>query len=88
MRTIENFNAGDFVREVYLRAVPSVDPNEVSRENPVDCNSCTILESEWQRLLNEFDLNDRKDGRDERRKDVRYDVHFWMMNSGPKIVSD
>lgn len=88
MRTIGNFNADDFIREVYLRAVPSVDLNEVSWENPVDCNSCTILESVWLRLLNEFDLNDRKDGRDERRKDVRYDVHFWMMNSGPKIVLD
>lgn len=86
MRTIDNFDAGEFIREVYLRAVPSVDLNEVSEENPVDCNGCAILESEWLRLLNDFDLNDRKDGRDGRRADVRGGVFFWMVNSGPKIM--
>ncbi len=86
MRTIDNFDGKEFIREVYLRAVPSVDLNEVSGENPVDCNNCAILESEWLRLLNDFDLNDRKDGRDFQRSNVRFDAFFWMMNSGPKIV--
>ena len=36
MKTRE-FNGHDFIRECYLRSTPSVDLDEVTSDNPIDC---------------------------------------------------
>ncbi len=77
MRTIDNFDSAEFIREVRLRAVPSVDLGEISQEVP---------ESVLNDLFDEFDLVRRRDGRDELRADARLAVLFWLLNSGPRIV--
>ena len=63
-----------FVREVYLRSVPSVDLELVTEK--VDCTKHTILMSVYDQLLNEYCEND----------DERMSANMFMLMSGPQLV--
>lgn len=65
-----------FIREVYLRSVPSVDLNTVVDQ--VDCCKHTIKMSVYDQLLNEFCEND----------DERFAANMFMLQSGPQLVYD
>ena len=63
-----------FVREVYLRSVPSVDLELVTEQ--VDCCKHTILMSVYDQLLNEYCENDEE----------RMSANMFMLMSGPQLV--
>lgn len=65
-----------FVREVYLRSVPSVDLELVTEQ--VDCCKHTILMSVYDQLLDEFCEN----------KEERMSANMFMLMSGPQLVDD
>lgn len=65
-----------FVREVYLRSIPSVDLNLVTEK--VDCCKHTIPMSVYDQLLNEFCENDEE----------RMSANMFMLMSGPQLVED
>jgi len=63
-----------FVREVYLRSVPSVDLELVTEQ--VDCCKHTILMSVYDQLLDEYCENDEE----------RMSANMFMLMSGPQLV--
>lgn len=63
-----------FVREVYLRSVPSVDLKTVVGQ--VDCCKHTILMSVYEKILSEFSETD----------DDRTAANMFMLMSGPQLV--
>ena len=63
-----------FVREVYLRSVPSVDLELVTEQ--VDCCKHTILISVYDQLLDEYCENDEE----------RMSANMFMLMSGPQLV--
>jgi hypothetical protein len=65
-----------FVREVYLRSIPSVDLDLVTEK--VDCCKHTIPMSVYDQLLNEFCENDEE----------RMSANMFMLMSGPQLVED
>lgn len=65
-----------FVREVYLRSVPSVDLELVTEEKSVDCTKHTILMSVYDQLLDEYCENDEE----------RMSANMFMLMSGPQLV--
>lgn len=71
---------GKFVRECYLRSVPSVDLNNVTSENPVDCCKHKLLESEYEKILKEFNPEDNPD--------ITVGCTIWMIQSGPQLVRE
>lgn len=67
---------GDIIREIYLRAEPSVDLKTVTEQ--VDCCAHTIKFSVYDEILNEFCEND----------DEKLGVNMFMLQSGPQLVED
>lgn len=65
-----------FVREVYLRSVPSVDLEAV--EVPVDCREHTLKMSEADKVYEEFGV--------ESGTDLMFQCNMWLLNSGPQLV--
>ena len=65
-----------FVREVYLRSIPSVDLDLVTEK--VDCCKHTISMSVYDQLLNEFCENDEE----------RMSANMFMLMSGPQLIED
>ena len=65
-----------FVREVYLRAIPSVDLELVTEQ--VDCCQYTIKMSVYDSIIKEFCEN----------KEEEMSAHMWMLMSGPQLVQD
>ena len=63
-----------FVREVYLRAIPSVDLELVTEQ--VDCCQYTIKMSVYDPIIKEFCEN----------KEEEMSAHMWMLMSGPQLV--
>lgn len=63
-----------FVREVYLRSVPSVDLETVVGK--VDCCKHTIKMSVYDAILAEFCEN----------SDERFAANMFMLQSGPQLV--
>lgn len=69
---------GKFIRECYLRSEPSVDLNDVTKENPIDCCKYNLKVSVYNQLVEEFCEND----------DQRFACDLWMLQSGPQLVDD
>lgn len=69
---------GQFIRECYLHSEPSVDLDEVTTDNPVDCCKHTLLCSVYDSLLEEYCEN----------KDEEYACNMWMLQSGPQLKED
>ena len=65
-----------FIREVYLRSVPSVDLDLIAEGEQVDCTKHTIKMSVYDALLEEFCEN----------KDERFACNMFMVQSGPQLV--
>ena len=65
-----------FVREVYLRSVPSVDLELVTEQ--VDCGKHTIKMSVYDQLLKEFCENESE----------VWSANMFMLMSGPQLVED
>ena len=63
-----------FVREVYLKATPSVDLELVTEQ--VDCCEYTIKISVYDSIIKEFCEN----------KEEEMSAHMWMLMSGPQLV--
>ena len=63
-----------FVRDVYLRAIPSVDLELVTEQ--VDCCQYTIKMSVYDSIIKEFCEN----------KEEEMSAHMWMLMSGPQLV--
>lgn len=67
-----------FIREVYLRSVPSVDLDLVPEGEKVDCSKHTLKMSEYDKLLNEYCEN----------TDERFACNMFMVQSGPQLIED
>lgn len=63
-----------FVREVYLRSVPSVDLQAI--EGKVDCTKHTIRMSVYDKILLEFSETD----------DDQFAANMFMLMNGPQLV--
>ena len=74
-----DFNFKNFVRECYLRSVPSVDLDNVTAENPVNCSDHKLLCSEYDKILAEF----VPEGND----NLIFGCNMWMVQSGPQLVN-
>lgn len=64
----------EFVREVYLRATPSVDLDLVTEQ--VDCSKHTLPMSVLDELIAEYCENDND----------RHGVFMFMLHQGPQLV--
>lgn len=64
-----------FVRECYLRSVPSVDLEKVTEI--VDCREHRLSLAEYDNILRDFDV---KEGTKE-----RFACNMWVLQSGPQL---
>ena len=69
---------GEFIRQCYLKSTPSVDLNEVSKDNPVDCCKHILNMSDYDEIQKEFCENDN---------DI-VACNMWMLQSGPQLFDD
>lgn len=72
--------------ECYLRSVPSVDLNNVTSENLIDCCNHRLSESEYNRILQEFGVTDEYGNT--LQHDIMAACGMWMLQSGPSIKRD
>ena len=70
------FKFGDFIRDCYLQAVPSIDLNDVSKDNPIDCCDYHLKTDLYDDILNQYCENDEE----------RKMCNMWMLQSGPQLV--
>lgn len=68
---------GKFIRECYLRSIPSVDLNDVTSDNPINCSDHKLAVSVYEDILREFDV----EGND----DLTTACNMWMLQSGPQL---
>ena len=80
------FSWHDFVRECYLRSTPSVNLDEVTSDNPIDCCKHKLSEPEYEKILQEFGItNEQGETLDH---DRLVDCNMWMLGSGPSLYKD
>lgn len=72
-------NFQDFVRECYLRSTPSIDLNDVSADNPIDCRAHKLNTEEYNRILEDFEVKPQTD--------EMLACNMWMLQSGPSLVN-
>ena len=65
-----------FVRELYLRATPSVDLDLLKEGEQVDCTKHTMPCSVYEELLQEFCENEVE----------RFTANMYMLRSGPQLI--
>lgn len=65
-----------FARECYLRSVPSVDLDNVTKEKPVNCSDHKLKESEYDKILDEFNVT----------AEQRTGLNMWLLMSGPSLI--
>lgn len=71
-------NAKAFIREVYLRSVPSVDLDLLPEGEKVDCRKHTLLISEYDKILSEFGV--------EHGSALMGDCNMFILMSGPQLM--
>ena len=80
------FNGHAFMRECYLRSTPSVDLDEVTSENPIDCCKHRLSQSDYEKILQEFGITN------EHGETLEHDrlvgCNMWMLGSGPSLYKD
>lgn len=69
-------DAKGFVRECYLRSVPSVDLETTKEE--VNCREHKLLVSEYEKILEKFCET----------IDEKFQCNMWCLCSGPNLVND
>lgn len=85
---MNKFDFDGFIRECYLRSEPSVDLNNVTSENPVNCSEHRLSCEEYDAILREYGVTD-SDGK----KTKQYGEHIlmgcnmWMLQSGPQLYN-
>jgi len=82
---IREWNGSDFMRECYLRSTPSVDLDEVTSENPVNCSDHRLAVSEYNKILREFGVTDEHDQAISR--DRMLACNMWCLQSGPQLYN-
>ena len=70
------FNAKEFVREVFLASEPSVD---VEKAEKVNCTEHKLSSAKWEELLNEF-CGDNND--------LQFQCSMWCLIQGPSIYTE
>jgi hypothetical protein len=68
----------EFKRQCYLKSTPSVDLNDVTIDNPIDCCDYKLQLSVYNDLLR---------GNCENNDEV-YACDIWMLQSGPQLKED
>ena len=71
-------NFSEFKRQCYLRAEPSVDLNDVTKDNPINCDKHKLKCSVYDEIIKEFCKT----------KDEEYACNIWELQSGPKLDDD
>lgn len=69
-------NAKLFIREVYLRSVPSVDLDQVDEQ--IEPGDHKLKMSEYERILDEFGV--------ENGTDLMLSCNMFMLNQGPQLM--
>lgn len=69
------FNAQEFIREVYLAAEPSVDICEAEK---INCTDHRLSAAKWDELLQEH-CGDNND--------LQFQCTMWCLNQGPSIYN-
>ena len=80
------FDFNGFVRECYLRSTPSVDLDEVTSDNPVDCCKHRLSEQDYEAILREYGVTDEKGNT--LNHDYILACNMWMLQSGPQLYND
>jgi len=73
----------DFVRECYLQSEPSVDIDEVTEDNPIDCRKHKLPVNVAEKLTNE--LIEAMSGKHDA-GEIRTACNMWLLSSGPQLV--
>lgn len=68
-------DAKGFIRECYLRSVPSVDLENT--KETIDCTKHELQTSVWEEILNKFAETESE----------KYAASMWCVCSGPKLVN-
>ena len=71
----KEFNAHEFIREVYLASEPSVDICEAEK---VIAWEHRISASKWDELVDKFCGDDN---------DLQFQCTMWCMNQGPSVYT-
>jgi len=79
------FNGDDFIRECYLRSEPSVDLNDVTSDNPIDCCKHKLSQQEYEKILQEFGITDEQGNTIDHDRIVA--CNMWMLGSGPSLYN-
>lgn len=79
------FDFGGFVRECYLRSEPSVDLNNVTSDNPVNCSKHRLSTDEYKRILVEYGVADENENPIDGNRDRLVGCNMWMLQSGPQL---
>lgn len=69
----KEFNAREFIREVYLASEPSVD---IEKAEKINCTDHRMSESKWNELVDKFCGDDN---------DLQSQCTMWCLNQGPSI---
>lgn len=69
-------DAKGFIREVYLKSVPSVDLEKVTEK--VDCCEHKLSVKEYEKILERFCETENE----------KFQANMWLVCSGPQLVND
>ena len=72
----KQFNAGEFLRQLYLNSEPSIDLSVV--DGPIDPSRYRLKISELNRIEEEFDIQEGTD--------LAMGVAFLVLNKGPQLI--
>ena len=76
-------NFSDFIRACYLASEPSIDLNEVSEDNPIDCCKHRLSQEKYCELQKELAATLVGKATSD---DVMFATNMWCLQSGPQIV--
>ena len=75
-KTQKIMDAKGFIRECYLRSVPSVDLDATTET--IDCRNHKLSTSVYEEILNKYAKNN----------DEKFSANMWCVCSGPHLVND
>lgn len=81
--TIKEWNYGEFIRQCYLRSTPSVDLNNVTSDNPVNCSKHRLSCEEYNTILREYGIIDEQGNTINQERIVT--CNMFMLHSGPSL---
>lgn len=80
------FDFSGFIRECYLRSEPSVDLDNVTSDNPIDCCKHRLSTENYHAICVDYELEDA-DG-----KTLDHEIlcacNMWMLQSGPQLYDN